>query len=533
MMKMINLMTDPWIPVLREDGTETCLAPWQIAEPENPVVALAAPRPDFNGALMQFQIGLLQTAATPQNHNDWADWLEQPPSTEELKARFCSFSESFELSGDGPCFMQDFDPLEGEPKPISALLIDAPGGKSLKDNTDHFVKRGEVTGLCAACAATALFTLQTNAPSGGVGHRTSLRGGGPLTTLVVLDPEGSCLKETLWRNLWLNVLDAQAVASMTGNNEKLARSDIFPWLAPTRTSESKAGCDTTPKDAHPLQMFWGMPRRTRLDWSDAEVGECDLCGKNDGVVVRHYVTTNYGINYSGAWQHPLSPHYIDAKSGEPMPVHAQPGGLGYRHWLGWAEGTETMHPASVVSLFREDTKRRLSEEQLRLWAFGYDMDNMKPRCWYETTFPLFVIPDEMVRSEFSKRVQAMVDAAMQVSGFVQTCVKEAWFKRPADVRGDTRFLKEAFFQHTETAFYALLVPLKTAIAQREDSQVLADWHTLLSREATALFDYWAARGDIAVSNPRRIAQAHQKLGKLLHGRKLLAGLGIKSKEKAA
>ncbi len=322
MMKMINLMIDPWIPVRREDGMETCIAPWQIVEPENPAIALAAQRPDFNGALMQFLIGLLQTAATPPNHNDWADWLEQPPSVEELKARFSRFSESFELSGDGPCFMQDFNPLEGEPKPISALLIDAPGGKSLKDNTDHFVKRGEVAGLCAACAATALFTLQTNAPSGGVGHRTSLRGGGPLTTLVVLDPEGSRLKETLWRNLWLNVLDAQAVASMTGNNEKLAGSDIFPWLAPTRTSESKAGCDTTPKDAHPLQMFWGMPRRIRFDWSDAAVGECDLCGKTDDLVVRCYVTTNYGINYAGAWQHPLSPHYIDAKSGQPIPVHA-------------------------------------------------------------------------------------------------------------------------------------------------------------------------------------------------------------------
>jgi len=529
----MNLIFDPWIPVRREDSRETRIAPWQITESENPVVALAAPRPDFNGALMQFLIGLLQTAATPSKHNDWADWLEQPPSAEELKERLSGFSEAFELSGDGTCFMQDFDSLDGEPKPISALLIDAPGGKSLKDNTDHFVKRGEVTGLCPACAATALFTLQTNAPVGGVGHRTSLRGGGPLTTLVMLDPEGSHLEETLWRNIWLNVLDSQAVTGMTGNQEKSACSDIFPWLAPTRTSESKAGCDTTPKDANYLQMFWGMPRRIRLDWSSAEVGTCSLCGKGDDIVVRQYVTTNYGVNYSGAWQHPLSPHYIDAKSGEPMPVHAQPGGLGYRHWLGWVEGTEAMRPARVVSFFREDTKRRLSEEQLRLWAFGYDMDKMKPRCWYETTFPLFVIPDETVRVEFSKRVQAMVDAAMQVSGFVQNCVKEAWFKRPGDIRGDTGFLKAAFFQHTETAFYDRLKRLKKAIEKRDDSQVLAEWHAVLSREAMALFDYWAARGDIAVSNPRRIAQAHQKLGKLLRSRKLLAGLGIKSKEKAA
>ena len=532
----MNLITDAWIPVQREDGAITRIAPWQLTESENPVIALAAPRPDFNGALMQFLIGLLQTAATPVSHDAWVDWLEQPPSTEELKSLFMKFSGAFELDGEGACFMQDFEVLDGEQKPISALLIDAPGGKSLKDNTDHFVKRGDVSGLCVACSAMAVFTLQTNAPSGGVGHRTSLRGGGPLTTLVMLDPRGSDLKETLWQNLWLNVLDAQAVSGMTGNPAKSAQSDIFPWLARTRTSEPKTGCDTTPNDVHPLQMFWGMPRRIRLDWGSMQEGVCDLCGNESGAVVMYYITKNYGVNYEGVWQHPLSPHYIDAKTGKPMPVHAQPGGLGYRHWLGWVEGGEAIKPASVVSYFREDTGRRLEGEQLRLWAFGYDMDNMKPRCWYETTFPLYVIPDDEVRSEFAKRVQSMVDVAMQISGLVQTCIKEAWFKRPGDVRGDTGFLKESFFQHTEAAFYALLHPLKEAIERQDDShsRVLADWHATLSREAMALFDYWAARGDIAVANPRRIAQAHQKLGKLIHGRKLLASLGIKSsKEEAA
>lgn len=482
---------------------------------------------------MQFLIGLLQTAAPPPDHNSWVDWLEQPPSVDDLKERFSHYAAAFELNGEGARFMQDSDPLNGEPKPISALLIDAPGGKSLKDNTDHFVKRNEVNGVCQSCTAAALFTLQTNAPGGGVGHRTSLRGGGPLTTLVMLDPHGSRLKDTLWRNLWLNVLNLQAVSGLTGNYEKSADNDIFPWLAHTRTSESKCGCETTPQDVHPLQMFWGMPRRIQIDWKEAKSGECDLCGEARDLLVTRYITTNYGVNYAGAWQHPLSPHYIEAKTGEPMPTHAQPGGLGYRHWLGWVEGTEVMKPARVVSLFREDTGRRLRDEQLRVWAFGYDMDNMKPRCWHETTFPLFVIPDNAVRGEFAIRVQSMVDAATQVASFVQTCVKDAWFKRPGDARGDTGFLKEAFFQHTESAFYAMFVPLKTAIEQRDDSLVLSDWHSLLAREARALFDYWAARGDIAISNPRRIAMAHQKLHKLVNGRKLLASLGIKPKEKAA
>src|SRR5690606_10811453 len=102
----------------------------------------------------------------------------------------------------GLAFLQDFTVLDDEPKELAALLIDAPGGKTLKDNLDHFVKGGTLAGACASCTASALFTLQTNAPSGGVGHRVGLRGGGPLTSLLL--PEN--VHASLWQKLWLNVL---------------------------------------------------------------------------------------------------------------------------------------------------------------------------------------------------------------------------------------------------------------------------------------------------------------------------------------
>jgi len=528
----MNLLFDPWIPVRRRSGKEVRIAPWQITETDDPVVALAAPRPDFNGALMQFLIGLLQTTTAPEDHDVWTEWLEYPPSPATLKDTLGSHADAFELDGEGPCFMQDFEPLEGEPNPIDALLIDAPTGKTLRDNTDHFVKRDRVEALCPACATTALFTLQANAPGGGVGHRTSMRGGGPLTTLVVPDPAGSDLPETLWTRFWLNVLDRQAASTLTGNRDKDQPADIFPWLAPTRTSEPDTGHDTTPADAHPLQMYWSMPRRIRIDWDDRIDGACFLCGEH-GSLVRRYVTRNYGINYTGPWQHPLSPHYIDSKTGQPMPVHAQPDGLGYRHWLEWVDGTEDRRPARVVEVFREETGRRLREEQLRLWVYGYDMDNMKARCWYEATFPLILIADVEVRRAFALRVQTLIDTAAEVAGYVQGCIKEAWFKRPGDARGDTAFLKASFFQHTEAAFYRNLQSLKTAMEVQEDGSILSGWYDALRSTALSLFDYWAARGDPAFGDPRRLAAAHTKLTRLLRGRKLLGRLGIDHKEKVA
>ena len=131
--------------------------------------------------------------------------------------------DAFELyNPDGPAFMQDFDLLDGEFKKIVALLIEAPGGKTIKDNLDHFVKRNQINGLCSSCVATALFTLQTNAPSGGVGHRVGLRGGGPLTTLLMSDNT----EDALWKKLWLNVLSQDELVGA-----KQIDSSVMPWLS--------------------------------------------------------------------------------------------------------------------------------------------------------------------------------------------------------------------------------------------------------------------------------------------------------------
>ena len=525
----MNLITDPWIPIQRESGKLENIAPWQVAEGVDPVVRLGSPRHDFDGSLIQFLIGLLQTAAAPSSDELWLEWLLTPPSPEVLRDKFSSYHAAFELDGDGSRFMQDFDELEGDEKPISGLMIEAPGNRTSMLFLDHFVKGGSYNGLCHCCAATALFALQTNAPSGGVGHRTSLRGGGPLTTLVIPDPQAKePLPDTLWTTLWLNVLNQKSVRNLSGNTELSESDHIFPWLAKTRTSEAKTGKPTTPLDAHPLQMFWAMPRRIRLIWDEQEQGRCDLCGIKDQPLVTHYITKNYGPNYIGGWRHPLSPHYQDKKTLEYLPMHPQPGGLAYRYWLAWTQGTGVFQAAKVVREYNEGVnQRKTKHELLRMWVFGYDMDNMKARCWYEKQYPLIVIDDEEQRVQFAGRVEAMLDLATQVASFVQSCVKDAWFDRPADVRGDTNVIKEAFFEQTEAAFIQMLHTLQTDASR----DVMQEWHGQLAHHGIKLFDYWVAQGDMAAGNPRRIAEAHRKLRNLIYGKKLLAQLGIETKKK--
>ncbi|HHH38471.1 MAG TPA: type I-E CRISPR-associated protein Cse1/CasA, partial [Sedimenticola sp.] len=349
----MNLLTDDWLRVIGADGRILPLSPPRIGSGE--IRDLHAPRADFRGALYQFLIGLLQTACTPENRKAWLAWWRTPPSTDELKKRFAPFLDAFELISENgrPAFMQDLDMPDGEPKQIATLLIDAPGGKTLRDNLDHFVKRGTVEKISPHWAATALFTLQINAPSGGVGHRVSLRGGGPLTTLV-LPPEGGD-RDTLWHRLWLNVLTGEELARLPGNGALKNQSAIFPWLATTRTS-GKKGSETWPEQVHPLQVFWCMPRRIRLDAPDREGGICDLDGRPATALLHGYRTRNHGINYAGSWEHPLTP-YVREAGKENLTIKGQPGGLGYRHWLGLvveeSAGKQHRVPATVVRAWQQ------------------------------------------------------------------------------------------------------------------------------------------------------------------------------------
>jgi CRISPR system Cascade subunit CasA len=517
----MNLTSDPWIPIQRKSGEVAWIAPWEVTTryDDNPIVALAAPRPDFNGALIQFLIGLLQTTCAPDSPRIWREWLRHPPTPEELYARFQRVANAFEFDNDGPRFMQDEKlVLEGlkDETPIGALLMDMPGENAIQKNTDHFVKRGGVEKLCSTCTATALFTLQTNAPSGGQGHRTGLRGGGPLTTLIMGD--------MVWQTAWLNVLESAAFLAYSGDPAKTEASYHFPWLGSTRTSERGSTTErTTPLDVHPDQQFWAMPRRIWLLNRRTMLSEpCDLCGKAATTLYHQYLAKNYGVHYYGPWAHPLSPYYMD-KDNQPNPVHPQPGGIGYRHWLGLVESTagNTRRVARVVEQYR-----KLQREDGRLWAFGYDMDNMKARCWYDAEMPIILI-SENTEVEYKGWVEAMIVAAQQVASEVRRHVKNALFRPKAEIRGDLSYIDGRFWSETESAFYESLHSIRDALNANEDiSPLLREWHRTLVRTARRIFDDVSQTGDFNATDPRRIARAWIALNRALGARKLRALLGL-------
>ena len=223
----MDLLSDTWLQCRHRDSTLKPIAIGQIGLED--CLELVAPRPDFRGALYQFLIGLLQTAYAPEDLQDWRDRYANPPTADDLGEVFAPYRDAFLLENSGPAFMQDLTlPDDVNQLPVLELLIDA--GSS---SNQYFNKPAVEHGMCESCFTQALLTMQLNAPSGGRGIRTSLRGGGPLTTLLVPAEQSA----TLWQKLWLNVLPLDAL----DHPPIKMLSDVLPWLAATRTSDDKQG----------------------------------------------------------------------------------------------------------------------------------------------------------------------------------------------------------------------------------------------------------------------------------------------------
>lgn len=483
----LNLCTDEWLRFRLASG-ESALLPLKELGRED-LRDLVMPRQDFYGAAWQFLIGILQTAFAPADETEWLEYYESPPSPDSLAEAFGRIEHAFELFSDGACFMQDYDPLEGGTQvDVSSLLIDAPGGNTLKLNTDHFIKRGQVNALSPAMAAMALFTLQINAPAGGQGHRTGLRGGGPLTTLVVSsDPSLS-----LFRRLWLNVVPA---SSDLPKPERFDES-IFPWLAPTRTSKEK-GTEVYMSDegVHPLQQYWAMPRRIRLEMNGE--GHCDLLDEPAPATVTGYRTKNYGINYGGTWAHPLTPYRFDPKKPEQehFSSKGQPGGIGYRQWhqFLFEDRNNGYLPAKVVA--RLGINQELLEEELELedhlsvWVFGFDMDNMKARSWHEARMPFLAMAQARVPL-FVQEVGSQVGVANDYRSALRRACKTAWLG-DGDSNGDLSFIDEQFWSATEPAFYEMAKHLRANIEAGEQklaAEPCQAWLHTLKSQSLSLFD---------------------------------------------
>jgi CRISPR system Cascade subunit CasA len=534
----MNLIDDPWIPIIRDHtGKRERIRPWELrsGKVQDPVSRIDAPRADFNDALMQFLIGLVQTVMTPKDEEEWQELFLNPPSTEALQDLMKPHSKYFNLFGDGPRFMQDLELEEKGDVDIASLFIDSPGANGIKNNTDHFIKRGRIEKTCPACTATALFTLQISAPSGGAGHRTSLRGGGPLTTLALCD-EPSGKYNSLWHQVWLNVLSKKELKKTACDLSLKEKAAQLPWIVPTKGGKKEED-KVLPDEIHPFQIFWSMPRRIRLGASNLITERCDVCGERSDSFSAVYNTLPYGNNYSELIVHPLSPYYGDAK-GNKLPVHPHPGGFTYRHWPMYAASVDEANPRSLnlqlLDTRLENLMERIKGFETGVHAAGYDMDNMKPRCWYEAKMPYWLI-ESSIRNDVIGYAERLADAASMVASNTVKAVKTAWVDPGAKGGGDLDYIKSQFWIGTESLFYQRVKEIQSSLKAtgKADVDLLEDWLSQLSRESSRIFEIYAEQTPMdagEIEGVPRVIHARRKLAISNLGKFTRKALGLSEKK---
>lgn len=461
----LNLISDAWIPVRMKDGSRQVIAPHQMADPA--IAAPDWPRADLNLACYELLIGLLFMGAPPADIDAWGD---DRPDAARLAAQLAPFAPAFDLLGDGPRFLQDQEPLTGEPSGPDLLFIDSAGGNTAKNNADLMVHRDRYAALDLPLAAMALYAFQQFAPLGGAGNRTSMRGGGPLVTLA--DPGTG-----LWDLIWVNVPFG-----------KPASPADLPWMRSTRTSE--AGQTVGPGQSHPVEAFFGMPRRLRL------LGEAQVTG---------VVQRPYGTNYA-LWRHPLSPYYRMKPGAELLPRHPASGVLPYRNWIGIVLGDATpdkdglrLRAAAIEGFFG-----RHRRQATRMIAAGWAMDNMKPKDFLWAELPLLPF-DAVAQSQAETLIGAADAVAFGLRRALPILIAEGTAR---DAQMDQ------FWAETEADFTAALARMTKP--GFDAASIAQAFLIALGRQALSQFDALALPG----LGEGRIEHA----GKVVSERRMLAGL---------
>lgn len=559
----MNLLENQWIPVKTRQGEEKFISAYEIVQAD--IISLNAPRADFNAALMQFLIGLIQTVLAPENPRAWRKKYEQAPSEDELKTAFESIKEAFYLDGDGYRFMQDNSIQQQDKlKPIEDIIFGAPGDSAKDKNKDHFVKQNDINGLCLSCAALAIMTTNTFADNGGSGYFESMRGNGFVSTLANLNTFDDF---SLWRNIWINILTID-------NFHKNKNLDKFFWMSSipdddTRRKELSEKIkflddeikNTTDKEkikelkttqrsiqnsrkditgiyqenANSLQVYWAWMRRLFLNISDSNNEICSVCHTHD-VAVKGVYKTNKGYNYPKSdWKHPFSP-YKKAVSGDYegkfLALEMTTKGLPYIYWSHFTEQNENQYPALLIT--KHFKNYLFKNEQLTIWSFGYAMDKNSTLGWYESKTPLYFIEDVSNKKLFESEVDKYIASSNKITdSYLVNSIKFAWFDEKKEKNKDkkTAFsndkateISKSFWNNTESKFYEILKNIYQLAEQdklndEERIKLKEEWYQHIKQEAIALFNYWAFKSSIQ-TNPKRISLAYNNLMKNLNSNAL-------------
>lgn len=487
-----NLLIDPLAPFVMASGRTRWLAVADIVAGHldgDYAVEPAWPRADLDTATYELLIGLLSFVMAPKDRKEWRARYRTPPLPEELGAALAPLLPAFDVDGDGPRFMQEAG-LDADAKPVEALFIDTPGDNGQKKNADLLTHRDRYGGLCPPAAAMALYALQAFAPKGGRGNMTSMRGGGPMTALVMPEGEHNGPPLPLWHKVWANV--------GTYDKEAPSAASVFAWLRtdlPIGKSEKDGGIKLhqgAPPFDERLHPFFGMPRRIRLIVSES-ASACAMTGR-EGLLITGFAQKPHGLNY-GHWTHPLTPYRRDRPAEMPRSVKSKSGRFGYRDWVAITVGDagENSQSLSMAAQNVERARKVYSDalsakdtrSRARIRVAGWAMNDMEAISYLaaEQPLPLASLADVAFMDGLARD---MASAGDIVSDALRHAIKGA--RAVKDDKGVVEQARTGFYERTDDAFHDLLGAAVLEAGARARKEAADRWLEALRRAALKVFD---------------------------------------------
>lgn len=523
----MNLLIDPCWPVTLSNGVVKKVAFIDLFDDQ--IIDFKMPRQDLYGAAYEFALGIIQACYTPTDSLAWFSIWKTGINKNDFYKQIVQLSPAFEIgikNTTTPRFMQELGGLHRTNKrsPIASLLVESPGENTIKNNTDLFVKRNKVNSLSPFIAAMALYALQTYAPSGGQGHRTGLRGGGPITTLISLNGD----QDSLWKQLWLNVLvededDFKIFNNYLETKPQLLSPLSFPWMGKTKVSKNEDN-EIYQNDIHPIAMYWAMPRRIELIFEENINQErCSLTNETSDVLVKEFKTENYGNNYFGEWWHPLTPYRKNPKKpGEPnFSQKGKPGKMNFHNWfvVSLLDQEKGYFPAKTIASFYKYKSEFLEQSTIspRLCAYGFDFDNMKARSWHYMKFPMFNLNETEI-SNLLTDVKVILELIESIEYWLDRALKEAI--NAEKLQGSLADVKINFISKCEPHFYDLIgnvIKYKIKATESEDKLIPIGRLFLDKIKSFALnqFDSSFLSSDTFTSQLERIVKCRTHLEKMI------------------
>lgn len=419
----MDILRDQWIPT--DKGV---LSPIQALEQATRIVWARA---DWNSATMLLLHAIAQTGVVLKHKaNDreaWCEYMDSPPSD------LSTWIDGLDV---GPDPWQC--PTAQKSTAVYALFPESPGDNALKKNSDITMWRESApTEMTYPEAMIAVIADQFWGLASGAGHRSGCRGQNPLTLMVEPDHQGA----TLWERTWLNILpkadwDLRVGTSMVDFN--------FPW------KKSSPGQHCTPKNTHPLEMLWQMPRR----WS--------ITQDSDGMV-RHVALEGGGIVYEGWKTHPLTPYKsVKDKPDEISTVKAKPR-IGFTDWAALAVGIDpkAITIPIVVNAYIEDLQQLFYGKPLRLRCFGWSKGDFGPAAWIESVVPFYPNADH-----------AAIEKAVSTAKTIQTNL----FKNLKSISTKATSDSDRLYQVIEKPFFV-----------RVNNRNWSDWENIVRHHAREIF----------------------------------------------